>query len=106
MAKIRITRKYLSDWIDNKFKELEIHFIVKEIYTTRYRGHEYEGGAAKLNITVCRTEDQTTTATMFCGMNLIEIQDYINNKGYRLKIDFNLCAGSYFLNDSELILIK
>jgi len=106
MAKIRVTRKYITEWIDNKLKQLEIPFVVKEVYTTKYRGQDYEAGAARLNITVCRINDSDATATLFCGFNLSELQDYINNKGYKLKIDFRMCAGTYFLNDSELILIK
>lgn len=42
----KITSAYLKKWLQGEFDRLEIKLTVKECYKTRFRGMDYEAGAA------------------------------------------------------------
>lgn len=49
---MRVTKRYIENWVNAKMVELEIPFCVKEVYKTRYTQDQYEGGASHFNISL------------------------------------------------------
>lgn len=106
----RITRKYLINWINNKFKELEIfEYEVYDVEPTRFSGHLLEGGAACLFIRFKRKGDGSFMAkgTFYSFYRIYDIQKHIEN-GWELWLNPNM--GRYGtpspLNNWELDLRK
>lgn len=103
---MRITGKYLTDWINNKLKELEIDFHVTEISRTRFTGEQYEGGACKQIIRIASNQNENETCSFLCYFNMQELEEYVNS-GWRLSLQFNNRIGNFnLLNGLELTIIK
>lgn len=102
----RFTNKKLIEWINNKFLDLEINeWEVFEIVNTRFRSHDYEGGACKLIIHFRhKTEESILSNSQFLSFYSIgELEDYCKN-GYDLCLTFGRRV--YTLNNLELDLKK
>ncbi len=104
---MRVTKKYLTNWINAKMKELEIPYEVQAIDHTRLRSDDYEGGAA---IYVVRMKDigyegqeWAMVYLIFSTMRQIE---YNLNNGWRLYFNPKIIGGTYILQDAEIGLTK
>lgn len=107
---MRITRKYLINWINNKFKELEIvEYEVYDVEPTRFSSEQLQGGAASLFIRFKRKNDDSimSKGLFYSFYRIKDLQDHINN-GWELYLNPNM--GRYGipspLNDWELDLRK
>lgn len=98
---MRITQRYLKEWLSEEFKRLEIEYTIKEIYKTRLRPNEYEAGAAHFIIRAGLL-NSTFDFSVFVPYPLYYLQKELNN-GYELI--FKLKEGRY-LADSELDIRK
>lgn len=81
---IRVTKRYLTKWIDDKMQELEIDLHVSDITHTRLRGHEYEGGAAVYIVTLRpHNGNMCSNVYFYIHYHMGQLQDYLNS-GYKL----------------------
>jgi hypothetical protein len=102
---VRVTGRYLTEWVNNKLNEFELQLKVKEIYTTRFRSHDYEAGAAKLAIILGR-ESPMSNICLNCFYRMGELQRELKN-GYKLKLKLELVNGKYInWEKSELTVTK
>ncbi len=88
----RVTRKYLINWINEKFKELEIfEYEVYDVEPTRFTGHLLEGGAACLFIRFRRIGDHSIFASgnFYSFYRIYDIQNFLKN-GYELWLNPNM----------------
>lgn len=98
---MRLTKKYILNWVNEKFKSLEINgYKAGDMYHTRFRGQDYEAGATTHIIRVYdENGDYAFNINFLWGIK--EVEYYLNN-GHELNIDFNTISGSIFLADSEI----
>ena len=100
---MRVTKKYLTNWINAKMKELEIPLEVQSIEHTRLRSDDYEGGAAFYMVRMKELEyignDWIITYLIFHPMHQIESS---LNAGWRLYFNPKIIGGSYILQDAEI----
>lgn len=95
---MRVTRKYLIGWLQDKFKELELDLEVVDIHKTHLRSDEYEGGAAHWIFTIkIPTSGLIFPILMFYPLSIL--QEELNN-GYELFLDTR--RGRGYLPDSEV----
>lgn len=102
---MRVTQKYILSECNRLLEKFEIDYVAYEIYKTRYRGHDYEGGASHFNIRVAPknvAHTPSNSCTIFVFYPIYALQDYLNN-GYRFTLELR---DGQFLNDSELSLIR
>lgn len=98
----RLTKKRLSEWIDNELLRLEIDYRVTKIETTRFTGDQYENGAAKQVIEIEGKEKDFMPVRFLCFYSLSELQDHLNF-GYQLCLKFDR---HFVLSNTELDLKK
>lgn len=80
----RITSKVLVEWLNWKFKELEINnYFVTEVVRTHFNIDQIEGGAARLYIRFKGVGDNSIGGYFLCFYTLKEIQSEIA-KGCKL----------------------
>lgn len=88
MKKIRVTRNWIKDWVNEKFKQLEIFdFECYEVSRTYFNQNDYECGACHLQIRCKRVETGEST-TFFCFYPIWYIQKEIND-GLELWLKFD-----------------
>lgn len=80
---MRVTLNYLKKWLQSEFERFEIDLVVKDAHRTRYRGQDYEAGAATLVFKVGYLNSDMDT-NVFCFCWLSEIQTALMN-GKKLK---------------------
>lgn len=76
MTKIKIpkvTSAYLKKWLQGEFDRIEVKLTVKECFKTRFRGHDYEGGAA-VYIWNVGSPESLHDAQVFCHIPRTELQ--------------------------------
>ena len=107
---MRITRKYLINWINEKFKELEIfEYEVYDVQPTGFSNQQIEGGAASLAIQFKTKDDNSyfSKSTFYCFYRIKDLQKHID-EGWELWLNPNM--GKYGipepLNNWELDLRK
>ena len=93
----RITLKLLKDWVNWKFKQLQIKgYECVEVYRTYYTSDQYESGACKLRIKI---KSNTNHFTFFnCYYSITEIKDHLL-QGFELWLNPNK---GYSINNFEL----
>lgn len=102
---IRLTANKLKDWVNEKFKELEIvNYECTEIQRTFYTQDQYEAGACRLNILF---KDRTLAVDhvanrhyFHCFYSLGYLQKAINN-GYEMYLTYQFNA-AHILNNLEI----
>lgn len=87
---MRITKKYLIEWLNKKFIEFEItDYEVTEIRTTQYSQNQYESGACRLIISFenkkLNEDSLFHTSYFLCFYTMGYMQQAIND-GYELCI--------------------
>jgi hypothetical protein len=96
---MRITKRYLKEWLIKEFTRLEINTLVGEVERSNFTGNQYEAGAWWIRIAIgikpCITH-------LYIYYPLSYLQKELNN-GYELFLD--LKNGSY-LNDAEINIRK
>ena len=83
-GRMRVTGKYLTDWCNAKFKELEINdYVVTNVVSTKFSSDQIQGGACRLYILFKPIHYEPIHQSIFlCFYSMKEIQDYINGKKY------------------------
>lgn len=104
---MRITAKYLVDFVNKKFEQFEINdYEVYSIEPTRFNAHLIEGGAASLYIKF-RKKDSIKNLTnhgyFLCFYPMKHLQQYINSGEYELYIN---SKDSYSISNFELDIRK
>lgn len=98
---MRITRKYLIEFLNKKFEEFEItQYEVYAVEPTRFSIHLLEGGAACLYIRFRvkgESWSHTNHGTFFCFYRIKDLQWYVNN-GYEIYLK----GDKYSLSNYEL----
>jgi len=85
----RITLKYIQQWLNDKFIELEItEYEIFSVERTHYREYDYEGGAARLVIGFRNKEDYRYFGYFNCFYSLRDIEQHLKN-GYELHLKFD-----------------
>lgn len=79
---MRLTHKYIKNWLQETFIRLEINLEVRDMYHTRLRGHDYEGGAAT-HIIRAFMPGSNNYCTIFIFSHLWELQKWID-QGWEL----------------------
>ncbi len=88
MKKIRVTRNFLKDWVNEKFKQLEIStYICIDVDRTYFRSHDYEAGACNLHI-ICKHVASERTFVFLCFYSISYLQRELND-GYELWLKFD-----------------
>lgn len=83
---IRVTTKYLTEWINAKLEEWEIDAEVDHITRTHYRSHEYEAGAACLNIWLRHKKGKWGNNALFFAFFSMGTMTHYLAQGYKLAI--------------------
>lgn len=100
----RITSKKLVEWCNEQFKKFEINnYIVTNVRATRFRPHDYEGGACRLYITFQSTKDKNHWDYFLCFYSMKELKRSID-LGYTLYLKDNGRRG--ILSEFEIELKK
>lgn len=101
----RVTTKKLIEFMNKKFKELEMdRYEVVEIVRTRFTPDQYASGATKQYIRVADKEFPEHTATMYCDYTMQELTEYLD-WGYILYIRIRPNTGlanSWTISNLEL----
>jgi hypothetical protein len=69
----KITSAYLKKWLQGEFDRFEIKLTVKDCFKTRFRGQDYEAGAAVYILSVGNV-DSKHDAQVFCHIPKNELQ--------------------------------
>jgi hypothetical protein len=105
---MRVTQKYLLNWLKAKFEQLEIEYVPYDIQKTRFHPSQYEAGAANFLIRArhktCKS-DYFADAIILVPFPLWDYQGALNN-GYELFWEPRTERCGYFINDSNLIYRK
>lgn len=106
----KLTYLKLQNWINEKFKELEIFdYEVFKVERTYYTSDAYESGAAKLNIwfkdiASNALPDPFNKSHFLCFYSLKELNEYLSN-GQGLFLTFR-DSRDCSLNNMEIGIIK
>jgi hypothetical protein len=102
----RVTKKWLTEWLNKKLEELEVPFVVENIHITNYRGYDYEAGASKLNFYLESKEGKYNSMIFLCTYSMKELTYLLNGdvgfgnpKGIKHKLVIEP-ANRFTLNDS------
>ena len=102
--KIRLTKKFVINWVNKEFKRLEIDgFVATEMYNNNFRQNDLENGASYYSITLLY--EGLYAGTMYFLWQMKYVENYLNN-GYKLKIEFKRIGNSFVVPDSEIIYTK
>jgi len=88
---MRVTSKYLQNWLTNKFEELEIPWVCYEVCRSYNRPCDIEGGACQLYF---RIKHKTDTHSLLSERVILgfysmgQHQEYLNS-GYELWLKFD-----------------
>lgn len=76
----KITSSYLKKWLQGEFDRFEVKITVKECYKTRFRGQDYEAGAAVYvwNVGTPNSSNSSPDAQVFCHIPKDELQWALN----------------------------
>lgn len=98
---MRVTQKYLLNWLKAKFQQLEIDFIPYEIHKTYCTSNQYEAGAAHFLINAHHKDSQPgqLDATILVPFPLREYQRYLND-GHVLVWEPRIETCGMFIDDS------
>ena len=69
----KITSAYLKKWLQGEFDRFEVKLTVKDCFKTRFRGQDYEAGAATYVWNVGRPESDIN-CQIFCHIPRTELQ--------------------------------
>lgn len=88
MKRVRVTRNYIKDWVNEKFKQLEIlDFECYAVERTYFTQDQYESGACHLHIN-CKSISRDLRVTFLCFYSIWYLQKEVNN-GYELYLKFD-----------------
>lgn len=88
MKRTRVTRNWIKNWVNEKFKQLEIfNYECYEVNRTHFNQNDYECGACCLYIH-CRHIESGNATTFLCFYPIWYIQQEINN-GLELWLKFD-----------------
>jgi len=100
----RITKKYLIDFVNEKFKTFEIkEYYVSGVEITRFRDYDIEGGACRLIFTVKEKKNENNFCHFYCFYSIKQIQQHCDI-GYELYLKNNSRFG--LIREFELDLRK
>ena len=88
---MRITKKYLQNWLTNKLNELEIDWVCTDVSRSYNRPFDIEGGACQLFFRIKHKTDTNSffnEKTIYGFYSMGQIQDYIK-MGYELHLKFD-----------------
>ncbi|QEL01123.1 hypothetical protein FKG96_09985 [Olivibacter sp. LS-1] len=84
----RITGKVFTKWVNDEFKRVGIDNVeAYETVRTRFRGEDYEAGAAFLYVRFRLKEDPQTTGIFLCFYPFYEYERLIKI-GYKMVLKF------------------
>ena len=100
---MRLTNKKLIQLVNEMFVRLEIKDVeAYEAYSTRYRGQDYEGGAATMVVRFAVKGDKRLFGELLFFDWRKDLEAYLNS-GHMLSLD--PCTARYSINDAHVITV-
>lgn len=96
---MRITQRYLKEWLVKEFERLKIEYPIGEIYRTHCTQNQYECGAAYF---IIKFGEFPCLGSIFIFYPISYLQEELNN-GYELFLELK---SQYSLSDAQINIRK